>query len=200
MKFKILILLAMGFPALAVSGEYIPMDKIPADVKPFIEQGTLPLALEAADLNGDGLKDRVLVLEKQKKTALEAEMEENQRPLLILIRESKGSLKLAKRNDKIVYCSSCGGVLGDPFQGIKASSKSFEVYLNGGSRERWSFEYRFNYSRKDNTWQLARVRETYYDTLKPNAETTEVYTPPKDYGKIDIADFDPDHWKGQGKR
>lgn len=131
---------------------------------------------------------------------MEAEIEENQRPLLILIRESKDGLKLAKHNDKIVYCSSCGGVLGDPFQGIKASSKSFEVYLNGGSRKRWSFEYKLNYSRKDNIWQLVRVRETYYDTLKPNAETTEVFTPPKDYEKIDVADFDPDHWKGQGKK
>lgn len=55
------ILLAMGFPALALSGEYIPTDKIQTDVKPFIKQGTLPLALEAANLNGDSLKDIVLM-------------------------------------------------------------------------------------------------------------------------------------------
>lgn len=127
-------------------------------------------------------------------------MKENQRPLSILVRESKNGLKLAKRNDRIVYCPSCGGILSAPFQGVKVSLKSFEVYLNGGSRERWSFGYKFNYSRKGGAWQLVRVRETYYDTLKPNSEMTKVYTPSKDYGKIDIADFDLDHWKRQGKR
>jgi len=27
-----------------------------------------------------------------------------------------------------------------------------------------------------------------------------VSTPPKHFGKIDIADFDPENWKNQGKR
>jgi len=29
---------------------------------------------------------------------------------------------------------------------------------------------------------------------------THVYTPPKDYGKIDIADFDPENYKNTSKR
>src|SRR5215475_4037785 len=90
--------------------------KIPAEVTPFIEKDTKAIALETADLNGDGTQDFILVLESLKNGS---EDEEGKRSLLILTRGADNKLTLSGRNDKgLVYCRTCGGVMGDPFQGV----------------------------------------------------------------------------------
>jgi len=101
---------------------------------------------------------------------------------------------LAKRNDRIIYCSTCGGMMGDPFVGITAGRKTFTVEHYGGSAWRWSNSYKFNYSRIDNAWQLVEVREESFHVSDQEGGESRTYTPPKDFGKIDIADFDPDNW------
>ena len=49
--------------------------------------------------------------------------------------------------------------------------------------------------RLDQTWQLVRAEERSYHTSDPEKMKTRVLTPPKDYGKVDIADFDQEHYK-----
>jgi hypothetical protein len=178
---------------LVVAAQDTPL-KIPAEVAPFIESGTKALALERADLNSDGTEDFILVLEKQNPSRDSDDFPVNQRPLLILLRGADGKLAVAKRNEKIVMCSQCGGVFGDPFEGVIAGRSSFSVEHYGGSAWRWKYSYKFNYSRIDKTWQLVRVEEINYHTSNPNKATTKIYTPPKDFGKIDIAVFDPDNY------
>jgi hypothetical protein len=168
--------------------------KVPAEVVPFVESGTKAISLEKADLNGDGTEDFVLVLEKEKPAKDADDFPVGQRPLLILLRGADGKLTAAKRNDRIVMCSQCGGVFGEPFEGVIAKRNSFSVEHYGGSAERWKFSYKFNYSRIDKTWQLVRVDEIHYHTSNPNKMNTKIYTPPKHFGKIDVADFDPDNY------
>lgn len=168
--------------------------KVPAEVTPFVEPGTRAIALEQSDLNGDGREDFILVIEKEKPTKDADDFPVGQRPFLILLRGADGKLTVAKRNDRIVMCSQCGGVFGEPFEGVIAKRNSFSVEHYGGSSERWKFSYVFNYSRIDKTWQLVKVTEIHYHTSNPNGGTTKIYTPPKDFGKIDIADFDPDNY------
>lgn len=171
---------------------------IPDDVKPFIEKGSKPIALETADLNGDNKNDFVLVLQRDKHTKTdEMDYPENQRPLLVLVRGKDKKLIEAKRNEKVVYCSGCGGIFGDPFAGISTGKNTFTVKHYGGSAWRWSADYKFNYSRIDNTWQLVRVEKTFYHNVRPMNETLKktVLTPPKDFGKVDIADFDPNDYE-----
>ncbi|MBK7708093.1 MAG: hypothetical protein IPJ30_20675 [Acidobacteria bacterium] len=164
--------------------------KVPADVKPFVEKGMKAIAIETADLNGDGRKDFILVLEPEKSEDEETEAE---RPLIILVRDKNNKLSEAKRNDRIVMCSQCGGVFGDPFAGITVGRNTFTVNHYGGSAWRWTADYKFNYSRIDKTWQLVRIETTSYHNVRPMNETLKktVKTPPKDFGKVDIADFDP---------
>lgn len=169
----------------------IPDNKIPTEVKPFILKGMSAIELESADLNGDGRQDYILVLE---------DTENDLRPLLILVRNKDNTLTQAKRNDKVVFGPDDGGIYGDPFQGINADSKSFSVSHYGGSAWRWSFDYTFKYSRIDNTWQLVRVEETEIHINDPSTMKERVYIPPRDYGKIDIADFDPQHYRKPRKR
>ena len=172
--------------------------KIPAEVAPFVEPGTKAIALEKADLNGDRRDDFILVLEKESAARDENEFPVNQRPLLILLRGADGKLTSSKRNERVVMCSQCGGVFGDPFDGVIAGRNTFSVEHYGGSNWRWKFSYKFNYSRIDQTWQLVQVKELHYHTSNPNKVDSKIYTPPRHFGKIDIADFDSENYLKKG--
>lgn len=172
---------------------------IPDAAKPFVAAGTRPLAFEVADLNRDGRPDAILVLEPTLKPG-DDPLAEHPRQLLVLVGQPDGAYTEARRNAKVVYCSACGGAMGDPFQGITAGPGTFTVQNAGGSSWRWGAEYTFNYSRRDDTWQLVRVVETTFHASDPKGSTETVSTPPKHFGKIDIATFDPENWENQGPR
>jgi hypothetical protein len=191
------LLLSTGPAALA--DEVSSPEALPPELRPFVEPGTKAIWLAKGDLDRDGREDAILVLERLARTS-EDGLEEQQRPLLIVLRQADGSLRVAKRNDRVVMCSDCGGVMGDPFQGVEAGPGTFTVSHYGGSAWRWTEDYRFNWSRKDRTWQLVRVEETSFHTMEPDKVERHVATPPKDFGKIDFADFDPSDWKGRGPR
>jgi hypothetical protein len=192
-----LLLLCAGPLAAAAQSEEV---QVPAEVRPFVEAGTKAIALEAADLNGDGRGDFVLVLERENPAKDEDDFPVNQRPLLVLVRDEGGRLAAAKRNERLVMCSQCGGVFGDPFEAVEAGRNTFTVHFYGGSNWRWKYSYKFNYSRLDKTWQLVRAEEISYHTSDPDKMKTRVFTPPKDYGKVDLADFDPENYKKPSKR
>ena len=177
-----------------------PKIKIPAEVAPFVEKGTAAIALEKGDLNGDGREDFILVLEKENPAKDKDDLPSAQRPLLILLRGADGKLALTKRNERIVMCSQCGGIFGDPFEGVIAGRNTFSVEHYGGSGVRWKYSYKFNYSRIDKTWQLVRVEDLSYHTSNPNKGKTQIYTTPKDFGKIDIADFDPENYLNEAAK
>jgi hypothetical protein len=54
--------------------------------------------------------------------------------------------------------------------------------------------YNFNYSRIDQTRQLVSTKELNYHTANPNKVDTNIYTAPRHYCKIDIADYDPENY------
>ena len=197
----ILFALAIGiFLTLGANAQNDPV-KVPAEVKPFVTKGMVPIALETADLNGDGMKDFILVLDKRyDEKAQVDEAGESNRPTLILVRDASGKLTVAAENDVVVYCRMCGGVFGDPFAGIRIKGTSFTIDNYGGSADRWSYSYTFGYSRRDKTWQLTHVEETTFNSLDPNHTTrTRNYAPPKDFGLINFSDFDPGKYRRQGK-
>ncbi|HKP69114.1 MAG TPA: hypothetical protein VJV05_07515 [Pyrinomonadaceae bacterium] len=185
-------------PAVVVAQDAV---KIPDDVKPFVEKDRIPIALETGDLNNDGQKDLILVVSDF--VAQDAPYEEGagERSVLILIRDSKGVLSVAGRNDLVAMCKNCGGVFGDPFAGVAIRGTKFTVSNYGGSNSRWAYDYTFDYSRRDRTWQLVRVEETNFHALDPKrTEKRHVSTPPKDFGLITFAEFKPDDFEGKGKR
>lgn len=194
MKTKFILLLTICLSAfVSTNAQTAETIKVPTEIKPFIEANSRPIELKSADLNGDGMKDYILVLEKKNPAKDADDYPEEERPLLIIIRDKSNELTVAKRNEKMVMCSLCGGVFGDPFAGVTVGKNTFTIKHYGGSAWRWTADYRFNYSRIDKTWQLVRIEKTSYHNVRPMNETLKktVLTPPKDYGKIDIADFDP---------
>lgn len=186
----LLLLLCFG-PVIATAQETDL--NIPADVRAFVAKDKVALAAESADLNGDGKADFILVTENANQTNSD-DPADSLRSLLILVRGSDGKLKLVKSNDKVVYCRTCGGVFGDPFAGIRVKQNSFTVDNYGGSNWRWGDSYQFNYSRRDQTWQLVLVVKETFNATNPNNTKTKTITPKK-FGKVDIADFDPDKIK-----
>ena len=192
--------ICLSLPLFCQASDYIEGKDIPADLRPLIMPGTKLLAFVAADLNGDDKSDYVYILEKQPSHAGDAPVDTSQRPLHIAIRQADGKLKLVKSNEKIVFCSTCGGVFGDPFADLTAGKKSFAVSHYGGSAWRWANTYQFNYSKKDDTWQLVMVSESSFHATQPDKGKEKTYKPPKHFGKIDIADFDPEKFKGVGAK
>ena len=175
--------------------------KIPNDVRPFIQKGLIAIALETGDLNADGRKDHILVVSEPVDENAAWEEGAGERSVMILVREPGGELRLAGRNDLVVLCRNCGGVFGDPFAGVSIRGSSFTVNNYGGSNDRWSYSYTFAYSRRDSTWQLVRVEDDSFYALDPKHTTKRrVYTPPKNFGLINFADFDPDNFMGKGKK
>ena len=190
-------LLLLASPGAAAQAPPAPHVDLPEAARPFVATGTRALAFEAADLNRDGRQDAVLVIEAEKD---DPESDGRPRSLLILAGQPDGTYREAARNAKIVYCSRCGGMMGDPFEGVEVGTGTFTVTNAGGSSWRWGVSYRFDYSRRDGSWQLVRVKEDDYHASDAATSKTVVSTPPKHFGKIDIADFDPENWKGQGPR
>jgi hypothetical protein len=199
---RIVLILAFPVPTPAAAEESraLVAAAVPAELRPFVLPGTKAIEIERGDLNGDGRADVLLVLERQKVRPTDEDIEEGQRPILILVRQADGTLRVAARNDAAAYCSTCGGVMGDPFVGVQVRAGTFTVSNYGGSNWRWSADYRFDYSRRDATWQLVRVAETNLHTSAPDKAKTTIRRPPKDFGKIDFADFDPENLRGRGRR
>ena len=155
--------------------------ELPAALTPFVAAGTRPIEVVAADLNGDGVKDFLLVLEH----ATADSDDEGDRELLIIVRQPDGSLVVARRSKGAVPG-------GDDFQGIQAKPKSFIIETYGGHSWRTSTGSTFTYSRRDRTWQLTRVQISTFHVSNPDQITTHVFHPPGDFGKIDIENFEFD--------
>ena len=169
--------------------------------KPTIEiQAALPagqalLAWEVADLNRDGRPDAIMVSEA--KTAGE---DEGPRLLQVLLRQPDGKLKVAVRSERAVMCRQCGGVFGDPFEGIQTQAGGFSLLHYGGSNWRWREDFRFAWSRRDQTWQLVAVDSLSYHTSEPDNGKKQHARPPRDFGLINLADFDYENWQGRSQR
>ena len=189
MKTKFILLLTICFLIISANAQKEAV-KIPAEIEPFVENGTIPIALESADLNGDSLPDYILVIERPDFTAAKYGFDVQQRPLLILIRGKDNKLSEAKRNEQIVFCADCGGMMGDPFMGVTVGKNTFTVNHYGGSAWRWELSYKFNYSKVDKTWQLVRFERSDFHATDSKTLKTQVKFP-KDFGKVDIAEFVP---------
>jgi len=198
-KKSLLVLMMMCAMALTTMAQRDAV-KIPDELKEFLLHNTKPIELKSADLNMDGKMDYVMVLTSTNVEAGKEHNDESRRITLIIIRKETGELSIFARNENVAFCASCGGMMGDPFEGVEVKPGSFTFINSGGSRERWSYSYQFNYSKKDKAWQLVKVTESEVDTLKPRRGKTTILTPPKHYGKIDFVDFDPDDFKGKGKK
>lgn len=149
------------------------------DLSSFVPTGFSLLDYKYGDLNRDELKnDAILVLQPETGDTLDT-----MRPVLILIQQEDGSLKQVARNNGAVLCQGCGGVLGDPYQGIAIKNGYFSLEHFGGSRYKWNLIITFKYDQNKNTWVLHQYGEESYDGFNPDSVETNIRTP-KEFGTI----------------
>jgi hypothetical protein len=104
------------------------------------------LTRTAADFNGDGLQDVLLVLVKKADP-------EGDRPLLVLFRAAAGGYTLSIRTDRAIPEAGTGGAASnDGFDGIRVRGNTFVISRYGGSSVRHSDAWQFRYQQGE--WVL----------------------------------------------
>lgn len=137
------------------------------------------------DLDADGDEDVLLVLQDTRGD----EARFRSRALQIFLRADDGNLEETVMNPHAILCSSCGGMLGEPLQGIEIAAGKFSLRFEGGSREVWSREYRFVYVSQARTWLLNEFESVAHDRITEESGSSRLT--PKDFGAITIERFDP---------
>lgn len=158
------------------------------DLASFIAAGDKLVGSQTGDLNGDGRLDALLVIDHPE-AGQQMLGKGHSRTVLLLTRDAGGQLQKIAQNDKIVPCSTCGGLAGDPFGYARIDKDGFTVAIGGGSRQRWSSEYAFRYSAQSDNWYLQKAVRGAYDRISEQ-RVSKTFTP-KDFGKVAFSDFDP---------
>jgi hypothetical protein len=138
----------------------------------------------SGDLNQDGFRDYIVVL----KNLGEDSLEETARPLIILLGNKQNGLDLYARNDSVVYCKNCGGIFGDPYQGITIKKQYFSIDHYGGSSWRWTRNTTFRYDKVKRKFLLHRDGGESYHTSDPD-KTTLSLEHKSYYGKLPFEDY-----------
>lgn len=177
-----LIALLTGYSLTAFS----QTDSLPAEAKPFIPEGYEALEFKTGDLNGDKKPDAILILKQPGEDSLYGE--ETPRPLLLLIRQPDGKLKQVVRNDNAIMCRQCGGVFGDPYEGVEINAGRFSLFFYGGSSWRWAYHYEFAYKPLKKNWYLIKEYQTSFHMSEPE-KFKDVTIEETELGEVPIASF-----------
>lgn len=141
-----------------------------------------------ADLNQDGIKDKIIVLINDREETTPAGQDAPRRSLIILFGKKVGFTKVVD-TDKVVYCKTCGGMMGDPYVRIAVKPPFFTVEHYGGSAWRWKEYITFKYSKKYSTFLLHKKSHEFFHAASPNKVQTKIQTQ-KNFGVVKIQDFD----------
>jgi hypothetical protein len=114
------------------------------------EYDTLYGGLAKGDLNKDGIEDVVLALfHKMEDQSLEHVNVDSipSRRLIVLFGTKNGYAK-AIESSTALLCKHCGGVFGDPFNGIDIKKGVLQIYHYGGSAWKWASTHKFRLQNK----------------------------------------------------
>ena len=175
---------------LAGPAQEAPVPPLPAAVRRALPAGYAVLAAERGDLNRDALPDYAVVLHRPtEKQTSDVGSRPTKRPLLLLVGTAGGNYQLAARSDNAVYCVDCGGMMGDPFQGLTLKNGYFTVEHYGGSAQRWTRYVTFRYDPATRGWLLHRDGSERFHALDPEHGTTAMRTS-RQFGRVPFAQFD----------
>lgn len=147
----------------------------------YVPVGATLVASASGDLDADGDEDALVVY------APSPTQDEAPRTLLVLLRDPSGALRPALSNPKAVLCSRCGGVMGDPLQPIRIGRGGFALRFEGGSRELWSVEFRFEHVQAGG-WRLADIQDKAVDRM--GGSSAQKRLGPKDFGTVMLDVFE----------
>jgi hypothetical protein len=170
-------------------------DTPPAAVLAHVDSGSEIVLWRRSDLDGDGRRDVLLVLQRQDRDPGDMDSPAARRTLKILVAQKSGGLRVAAVNDRVVLCKACGGVWPDPLDDVDTRRRSFTVSHYGGSRWRWSNSWRFDYAPVSRRWMLTEVTEG-YDT-EQDGHLVHTYRQGRHFRPVPLETFNPDLFHGQ---
>ncbi|HET9929061.1 MAG TPA: hypothetical protein VFQ35_00155 [Polyangiaceae bacterium] len=145
-----------------------PTPPKPSSEATFVTEGWAIERRFDADLDGDGARDRVLVVLQH-----DADKTEFRRRALVILLRREGGYILGGQNDKLINCLDCGGVRGgdgSPQLEIQRGSLVVTQYI--GSREYSSVTSRFRWSAERRRFELIGEDKTQGDALTGESLTT----------------------------
>jgi len=177
----------------AFSKEWLGMEKGSGahmdDALAFVPSGANLLEAVKGECNGEGVEYQLLVIDQPLPEGLSPGQHGPNRVLLLLRGDGRGRWQLAARNDKLVPCSTRGGLAGDPFAYAMVEEDTFSVITNGGSRQRWSSTYTFRYAPADRACWVDVVRCKVVD-IETEATNIREFSA-TELGRVRFEDFDP---------
>ncbi len=154
----------------------------------FVPSGANLLEAVRGDLTGNGFQDQLLVIDQPPPEACCPASTDRTGPA-VAAGDATGRWQLAARNDKLVPCSTRGGIAGDPFAYVTIEDGAFSVITNGGSRERWSSVYTFRYAPAEQACWVHGVQRKVVDTETEATHTRDFSA--AELGRVRFEDFDP---------
>jgi hypothetical protein len=120
-----------------------------AAVEAFVPQGWAIERRLTGDLDRDSQPDEVLALiEDLPIENEEGVYNERSRAMIVLLREADGQLRRAALGDRVLACTTCAGMLGDPLGGnvgVEIEKGVIVVRQLSGAREATDLTQRFRY-------------------------------------------------------
>ncbi len=183
-------ILLTGFSGICqnrMQANFETIQNLPPDLARHIPEGFAAMDTISGYLNGDEFRDMIMVLKNADEDTIFSR--ETKRPLLLLIGLRGGSLKLVEQNDNVVYCISCGGAMGDPYQQTIIQNGYFSVVMQGGTNWRWTRTITFKYSKKESDWLLHTDSSTTFHANDPETTAKDYVATVKELGKIKFSEF-----------
>jgi hypothetical protein len=142
------------------------------------------------DLNLDGIKDLILVLNKEGEEQTSDVIDNpEKRLMLILLGQKNNTYQKARQSENAIYCYDCGGMLGDPFQKITVKDGEFAIEHFGGSSWRWARTSTFKYIKDSEDWYL--IEDALVNSHSGDPDNIEVaIKTANDFGEVKFEDFD----------
>ena len=156
------------FLLLRINFAFSQCDKLPEINKlgktwqSFIPQKWKLMDSATSDFNNDGLIDIALILENENNNEHDDDLNCH-RPLLIL-EKTKNGFVLNTLCKQAVLCNQCGGVFGNPYNGITFKKNILTINHYGGSAWRWNINYIFRFQ-KTKKWELIGMYDNSYWTM-----------------------------------
>ena len=170
-----------------------PVSEEPKDqdeLMPFLLAGHEILNVQKGDINNDQLEDVILIQHANNEAETSETADHPQpRPLMLLLRKLDGTLHLAGRNDQVVMCIDCGGMMGDPYQGIVIKGNYFSIENYGGSAWRWSRIITFKYRPDRQDWYLHKEGGLSYHTASSDSTMEESIKTVEDFGEVRFEEY-----------
>jgi len=158
--------LGLLFAAVCAKAQTRSINSTKAHYEDFIPEGDTILDIARGDLNKDGNEDIVLALrdsDEDENTDYEENdsIKSNPRLLLVLLKTDSGYVCVSRSEDAIL-CKGCGGIFGDPFDGITIKKGVLTLSQYGGSAWRWSYKDKFQY-RNGDMYLIGTTKWTYWN-------------------------------------